>query len=92
MAEFNGQPLSIFLNWSDLKKNHNKFYIAQVLQDKGTVGEPTRASVYTRYGRVGVSGVQDSCGMDFAKAVKEFQKKCRAKQNKGYTEIKMAQP
>ena len=22
-----GQPCSVYLNWSDLKKNHNKFYI-----------------------------------------------------------------
>ena len=26
-----GTPLSVYLNWSDLRKNHNKFYIVQVL-------------------------------------------------------------
>lgn len=30
--------LSTYLNWSDLKKNHNKFYIQQVLQRKGQTG------------------------------------------------------
>ena len=46
--------------------------------------------VYTRYGRVGVTGVKSCIGMDFEKAVKEYRKVTRAKQRKGYTEIKMA--
>ena len=27
VASDKGQPCSVYLNWSDLKKNHNKFYI-----------------------------------------------------------------
>ena len=26
-----GKPLSTYMNWSDMKKNHNKFYVCQAL-------------------------------------------------------------
>ena len=44
--------LSCYLMWSDIKNNHNKFYVAQALQH-------TNSSYYlwTRYGRVGLDGV-----------------------------------
>ena len=86
----NGVPLSIYLNWSDLKANHNKFYIAQVLVTNSLFGNNSVGYVYTRYGRVGVTGVKSCHGMDFDKAVREYCKVTRAKQRKGYTEIKMA--
>ena len=43
---------SCYLMWSDIKNNHNKFYVAQALQH-------TNGSYYlwTRYGRVGLDGV-----------------------------------
>lgn len=37
--------------WSDLKNNHNKFYICQILESGGAY------SFWTRYGRVGMDGV-----------------------------------
>ena len=30
----NGRDLSVYLMWSDLKNNHNKFYIIQAIQEK----------------------------------------------------------
>ena len=55
--DVNGQALSTYLNWSDLKKNHNKFYIQQVLQLRAQTGDGHMAEVFTRYGRVGSNGV-----------------------------------
>ena len=48
-----GKYLSCYLMWSDVKDNHNKFYIMQVLQHKAS-GTNT---LFTRYGRVGDRGV-----------------------------------
>ena len=45
--------LSCYLMWSDIKENHNKFYVAQALQHTKT-GE---YYLWTRYGRVGLDGV-----------------------------------
>jgi predicted DNA-binding WGR domain protein len=36
--------------WSDMKNNHNKYYIVQVLRRKGT----EQYSTWIRYGRVGM--------------------------------------
>ena len=58
-------PLSVYLNWSDLRNNHNKFYIVQVLQRKGVTGPEKTAYLYTRYGRVGADGVKSEIGMDY---------------------------
>jgi hypothetical protein len=49
-----GQEYSVYLMWSDLKNNHNKYYIVQVLEPKPTNG---KAYLWTRYGRVGNDGV-----------------------------------
>ena len=79
--------------WSDLKKNHNKFYIVQVLRRKtssfgATVGS---AYVWIRYGRVGVTGVPFlGNSTNIESAIKDAKKKTRAKMSKGYTEIKLA--
>ena len=35
MVDDNGVALSAYLNWSDLQKNHNKFYVVQALQKRG---------------------------------------------------------
>ena len=51
-----GKYLSTYLNWSDLRKNHNKFYLVQVVQRKGQTGPGYYAHVFIRYGRVGDSG------------------------------------
>lgn len=85
-----GVACSAYLNWSDLKNNHNKFYIVQVLQQKGKTGPAHNASVYIRYGRVGLDGVSSMIGMDYSKALKEFHKTTRKKMSKGYTLIMMA--
>ena len=43
---------SCYLMWSDIKENHNKFYVAQALEhSSGTF------HLWTRYGRVGFDGV-----------------------------------
>lgn len=82
--------LSTYLNWSDLKKNHNKFYIQQVLQRKGQTGASHPAMVFTRYGRVGVNGVISQNWFPYEKAVATYHKTMRSKKSKGYTEIIMA--
>lgn len=81
-----GAALSCYLMWSDIKDNHNKYYIAQGLQNK--IGG---YSLWTRYGRVGLDGVGGHmpCGsLDNLRAT--YAKKCREKTNKGYTLVKMA--
>ena len=70
----NGQALSTYLNWSDLKKNHNKFYVQQVLQTKASTGDGFPAFVYTRYGRVGNSGVTSLKNMGYDAAIKTYKK------------------
>lgn len=47
----NGKAYSCYLMWSDVKDNHNKFYIMQLLERQGSY------YVWTRYGRVGYDGV-----------------------------------
>ena len=77
---------SCYLMWSDIKENHNKFYVAQALQH-------SNGSFYlwTRYGRVGLDGVgsPDPCPSKDA-CIALFNKKYREKTNKGYTEVKIA--
>ena len=47
-----GTTFSCYLMWTDLKNNHNKFYVSQGLQhNNGSF------SLWTRYGRVGSNGV-----------------------------------
>ena len=69
--------LSTYLNWSDLKKNHNKFYIQQVLQRKGQTGASHSAIVFTRYGRVGVNGVISQNWLPYEKACATYHKTMR---------------
>lgn len=81
-----GKPLSCYLMWSDIKDNHNKYYIAQGLQDKSG-----SHYLWTRYGRVGLDGVGDKagcCNLDML--LKLYNKKYHEKTRKGYTEVKMA--
>jgi poly [ADP-ribose] polymerase len=78
--------LSCYLMWSDIKNNHNKFYVAQALQH-------TNGSYYlwTRYGRVGLDGVGTPETYPSLEAcTAAYNKKHREKTNKGYTEVKMA--
>ena len=72
--------------WSDIKDNHNKFYIIQILQKGGSY------FLWTRYGRVGLDGVgsPESCGNSIDSAIKLYNKKYSQKTGKGYTEINMA--
>lgn len=46
---------SCYLMWSDLKDNHNKYYILQVLEHKTT----GKFYYWNRYGRVGYDGSKD---------------------------------
>lgn len=73
--------------WSDLKDNHNKFYIIQALQDKNGAS----CFLWTRFGRVGVNGVsnREYAGNPDGVA-KKFYSLERQKCRKGYTEIKMS--
>jgi poly [ADP-ribose] polymerase 2/3/4 len=82
----NGSPLSCYLMWSDIKDNHNKYYIAQGLKDKSG-----NHFFWTRYGRVGLDGVGDKlpCG-NLEALEKAYMKKYNEKTRKGYTEVKMA--
>ena len=78
--------LSCYLMWSDIKNNHNKFYVAQALQH-------TSGSYYlwTRYGRVGLDGVGTPESYPSLEAcTAAYKKKHREKTGKGYTEVKMA--
>ena len=75
------------MNWSDMKKNHNKFYVCQALKEKGSSND--RAWVYTRYGRVGVPGVKGLESVSKDRAVQLYEKKIKEKLRKGYTEIKV---
>lgn len=72
---------------ADCANNNNKFYIIQVLKNKGSA----KTFFYTRYGRVGDSGVSDLVEIETKNAVKEYQKKLKQKQSssKGYTIIDM---
>ena len=90
VVEDKGVPCSVYLNWSDLKKNHNKFYIVQVLQKKVLPSLDNIAYLYTRYGRVGVDGVKSIDTFACPAAIGKYHKNSRAKQRKGYTEIKLA--
>jgi poly [ADP-ribose] polymerase 2/3/4 len=81
-----GKALSCYLMWSDIKENHNKFYVAQALQHvSGSF------HLWTRYGRVGLDGVGTCEGAGaLSVAVSMYLKKYREKTGKGYTEVKMA--
>ena len=52
VKDSDGRQLSVYLMWSDLKDNHNKYYILQALVDKAG-----NYKLWVRYGRVGNSGV-----------------------------------
>ena len=74
--------------WSDLKNNHNKFYIIQAIQEKTG---PQRCFLWIRYGRVGVPGVSDRKYIgNLSQAASNFFSQERKKKSKGYTEIKMS--
>ena len=75
---------SIYLMWSDLAKNNNKFYLIQLLSKGSKLYE------WVRYGRVGYTGQTTLKDTTLTEGVKQFHKTVNAKQKKGYTEIKMA--
>ena len=87
VIENNGKALSCYLMWSDIKDNHNKYYISQALKD--TVANTFY--LWTRYGRVGLDGVGSNmhCGSQDA-LIRDYEKKYKQKTGKGYTEVKMA--
>lgn len=73
---------------ADVQNNNNKFYLIQLLQNKANL---TQVSVYTRYGRVGETGVADSKPFDIATGIKEYEKLFKQKTgaSKGYLAIEM---
>lgn len=82
---------SVYLMWSDLKSNHNKYYVMQLLQRKGTDAKSgVQCAIWIRYGRVGNCGGTSLVWGDYTNRVKEFTKQMKAKLRKGYKEIKMA--
>lgn len=78
--------LSCYLMWSDIKDNHNKYYIAQGLMDGSG-----KYYFWTRYGRVGLDGVGSNVAcLSLEHLEKTYLKKYGEKVRKGYTEVKMA--
>jgi predicted DNA-binding WGR domain protein len=77
---------SCYLMWSDVKNNHNKYYILQVLKSNNREAY----HYWNRYGRVGYDGVKDLQMMSKDSAVRMYDKKYKEKVNKGYVEVKMA--
>ena len=75
--------------WSDCFKNHNKFYIVQLLQPKG-IKDGSSCRVWIRYGRVGGPGAMSSQMLSKEEAIAFYNKQIKAKVRKGYTEIKLA--
>jgi len=70
---------------SDVKDNHNKFYIMQVLS-KGTA-----YFLWTRYGRVGYDGVGELKPQGSAdRAVAAYNSTYNKKTKRTYKEVKMA--
>ena len=60
------------------------------MQKKSASGPDNTAYLFTRYGRVGDNGVKTIDTMAFPAAIKKYHKSSKAKQRKGYTEIKLA--
>jgi predicted DNA-binding WGR domain protein len=81
-----GKVYSTYMMWSDMKNNHNKYYIVQVLKRKGT----EQYSTWIRYGRVGMVADKFLNGNNKQGALSTYIKKTNEKLRKGYTEIKMA--
>ena len=61
-----GKDFSVYLMMSDIKNNHNKFYIVQVIES--IVPLAPQAYLWTRYGRVGNDGVSNRVLLKVASA------------------------
>ena len=71
--------------FSDCKKNNNKYYVLQMLENKQT----GNFYLLTRFGRVGENG-KLSCDLQSQDAArKNYAKTLRQKTRKGYTKIDM---
>jgi poly [ADP-ribose] polymerase len=81
--EFNGKFFSCTLNKSDLDKNNNKFYIIQLLEHDST----NDLILFTRWGRVGVTGLHEEKSVDKNSGPRLFMKKYKDKLKHGYQEI-----
>ena len=81
-----GTVYSIYMMWSDMKNNHNKYYIVQVLKRKGL----EQYALWIRYGRVGMVADKMLSVETKDGAKRQYNKKSNEKLRKGYTEIKMA--
>lgn len=69
------QEYSCTLNQTNIKKNNNKFYIMQVLNGNG------KYYLYTRYGRVGETGIKKMSEMTKSEAIKKFTITFKSKTN-----------
>jgi poly [ADP-ribose] polymerase len=75
----------IALNFTDIGKNNNKYYSAEI-----QVAKSGEVRIFTDYGRVGGTPANDiRVCQSTAHAEKEFDKLIKSKIKKGYTEIKL---
>lgn len=75
----------IALNFTDVCKNNNKYYSAEI-----QVAKSGEVRIFTDYGRVGGTPANDiRVCQSTAHAEKEFDKLIKSKIKKGYTEIKL---
>ena len=81
--EFNGKFFSCTLNKSDLDKNNNKFYIIQLLEHDVS----NDLILFTRWGRVGVTGLHEEKSVDRNSGPRLFMRKYKDKLKHGYQEI-----
>jgi poly [ADP-ribose] polymerase len=81
--EFNGKFFSCTLNKSDLDKNNNKFYIIQLLEHDVS----NDLILFTRWGRVGVTGLHEEKSVDKNSGPRLFMRKYKDKLKHGYQEI-----
>lgn len=74
------------LNFTDIVNNNNKFYNLEVIKSSDS-----NYYLYTVYGRVGASGAKEyrACS-SLAQAEKEAESIVKAKNKKGYVEVKLA--
>ena len=81
----------IMLNQTNLKNNNNKFYAIQLIQSLS--GSSKNFSVFTRWGRVGLSGQcsTQGCGSDLTLAKHRFETKFYDKTHNNWDERNMFQ-
>lgn len=78
------EPLSVNLNFTNLKDNSNKFFILQILKHK----EKQTYEFFNRYGRLGAKGtIYQHNIMSLDQGISQFAQKKKEKMRKGYQEV-----